>query len=44
MARYIKEVDTDENTVRSRQEICDGSGTLVEVHEKYPVAQGHRKV
>jgi hypothetical protein len=31
-ARYLKEVDANEN----RQ--------LVEVHEKYPVDKGHRKV
>ncbi len=43
-ARYLKEVDADENTVRFWQEIYDDTGKLVEVHEKYPVAQGHRKV
>lgn len=43
-ARYLKEVDTDENTVRFWQEIYDDTGKFVEVHEKYPVDQGHRKV
>ena len=42
-ARYVKEVDANENTVRFRQEIYDETGTLVEIHEKYPVDQGHRR-
>jgi hypothetical protein len=41
-ARYVKEVDAAEDTVRFRQEIYDGSGALVEVHEKFPVDRGHR--
>ena len=43
-ARYVKEVDPDEVTVRFYQEIYDGTGKLVEVHHKYPVDQGHQKV
>ncbi|MCX8089925.1 MAG: hypothetical protein N3I86_03180 [Verrucomicrobiae bacterium] len=43
-ARYIKEVDAGEKTVRFWQEIYDDTGRLVEVHEKYPVDRGHRKV
>ena len=43
-ARYVKEVDADENTVGFRQEIYDDSGELVEIHEKYPVDRGHRRV
>jgi len=43
-ARYIKEVDRNENTVRFWQEIYDDAGKLVECHEKYPVDKGHRKV
>ena len=43
-ARYLKEVDADENAVRFWQEIYDDTGKLVELHEKYPVDQGHRKV
>ncbi|NGZ61045.1 MAG: hypothetical protein CV081_11170 [Nitrospira sp. LK265] len=43
-ARYVKEVDTREVTVRFYQEIYDESGRLVEVHDKYPVDLGHRKV
>lgn len=43
-ARYLKEVDADESTVRFWQEIYDNQGKLVEVHEKYPVDKGHQQV
>lgn len=43
-ARYLKEVDGSETTVRFWQEIFDEQGRLVEVHEKYPMDKGHRKV
>lgn len=43
-ARYIKEVDAEETTTRFRQEIYNERGELVEIHEKYPVDTGHRKV
>ena len=43
-ARYVKEVDADEVTVRFYQEIYDGTGKLVEVHHKYPVDHGHQTV
>ena len=43
-ARYVKEVDADEVTVRFYQEIYDGTGKLVEVHHKYPIDHGHQKV
>lgn len=42
-ARYLKQVDRDERTLRFWQEIYDDSGRLVEVHQKYPVDEGHRK-
>ncbi len=42
-ARYLKEVDGREITVRFWQEIFDGQGRLVEIHEKYPVDRGHQK-
>ena len=42
-ARYLKEVDASEATVRFWQEIYDDRGNLVEIHEKYPVDRGHRK-
>ena len=44
MARYLKEVDANELTLRFWQEIYDGQGKLVEIHEKFPVDKGHRKV
>ena len=43
-ARYVKEVDADELTVRFYQEIYDDTGKLVEIHNKFPVDQGHQKV
>jgi hypothetical protein len=43
-ARYLKEVDREERTLRFWQEIYDENGRLVEVHEKYPVDKGHQKV
>jgi hypothetical protein len=44
VARYFKEVDSAENTLRFWQEIYDDKGRLVEIHEKFPVDKGHRKV
>ena len=43
-ARYLKEVDAQELTLRFWQEIYNEQGKLVEVHEKYPVDKGHQKV
>jgi hypothetical protein len=43
-ARYVKEVDADESTVRFYQEVFDSGGRLREIHEKYPVDLGHSKV
>ena len=43
-ARYLKEVDANETTIRFWQEIYDEQGRLAEVHEKYPIDKGHRKV
>ena len=43
-ARYVKEVDANETTVEFHQEIYDENGRLIEVHRKYPVDLGHRKV
>ena len=43
-ACYFKEVDDAETTLRFWQEIYDAAGSLVEVHEKYPVDKGHQKV
>lgn len=44
LARYWKEVDASETTLRFWQEIYDETGRLVETHEKFPVDKGHRKV
>jgi hypothetical protein len=43
-ARYLKEVDADEMTLRFWQEIYDDTGKLIEIHEKFPVDKGHQKV
>ena len=43
-ARYVKEVDASEDTVRFYQEIYDESGRIREIHEKFPVDLGHRKI
>lgn len=43
-ARYVKEVDAEENTVKFFQEIYDSKGDLIEIHEKFPVDKGHRKI
>ena len=43
-ARYVKEVNADETTYRFYQEVYNNHGELVEIHEKYPVDTGHRKI
>ncbi len=43
-ARYLKEVNAQETTLRFWQEIYDDQGKLAEIHEKYPVDKGHQKV
>lgn len=43
-ARYVKEVDVSELTVRFQQEIYDPYGRLVEIHKKYPVDKGHKQI
>jgi len=43
-ARYLKEVDAQEQTTKFWQEIYDKNGQLIEIHEKYPVDTGHRSV
>lgn len=44
LARYFKEVDSSEATLKFWQEIYDEKGELVEVHEKFPVDKGHQKL
>ena len=41
-ARYVKEVDVSENTLRFYQNIYDERGELVEIHEKFPMDKGHK--
>lgn len=41
-ARYLKEVDAEDRTLRFWQEIYDDTGMLVEVHQKYPADLGHQ--
>jgi hypothetical protein len=43
-AIYYKQVSDTEETLAFWQEIHDGTGRLVEIHEKFPVDKGHRKV
>lgn len=43
-ARYVKTVDQNEVTVSFRQEIYNENEILVEVHEKYPIDNGHIKI
>jgi hypothetical protein len=43
-ARYVKEVNGEEQTIRFYQEIFDDEGGLVEIHEKFPIDTGHQKV
>jgi hypothetical protein len=40
-ARYLKEVDSHESTLRFWQEIYDEMGKLVEIHQKFPVDEEH---
>ncbi len=43
-ARYVKIVDADERTRSLVQEIYDRDGRLIEVHEKFPIDKGHRRI
>ena len=43
-AKYIKEVNAEEETIKFYQEIFDDKGILIEIHEKFPVDKGHRKI
>lgn len=42
-ARYVKEVNEREETLKFYQEVYDKDGRLVELHEKYPEDKGHQK-
>ncbi|MCL5062229.1 MAG: hypothetical protein M0Z70_03660 [Nitrospiraceae bacterium] len=43
-ARYVKEVNASEETVRFYQEIYDEHNSLVEIHEKFPMDKGHKAI
>jgi hypothetical protein len=43
-AKHVKEVDDEERTIRFYQEIYNDQGELIEIHEKYPIDKGHRKL
>ena len=43
-ARYVKEVDENEQTLSFYQEIYDEQGKLVEIHHKYPIDKGHQEI
>ena len=40
-ARYVKEVDKSERTLKFYQEVYNDKDRLVEIHEKYPINKGH---
>ena len=43
-ALYLKEVNSEEITLRFWQEVYDEKNILQEIHEKYPVDKGHQKL
>jgi hypothetical protein len=43
-ALYIKEVDSNEETIKFYQEIYDDQNKLVETHVKFPIDTGHVKM
>ncbi len=43
-AKYSKEVNNEEVTIKFWQEVYDDKNVLKEIHEKYPVDKGHKKV
>ena len=43
-AKYLKEVDSEEVTIKFWQEVYDDKNILKEIHEKYPVDTGHKKL
>lgn len=40
--RYVKIVGKDENTISFVQGVYDDDGSLIEIHQKYPVDTGHQ--
>lgn len=43
-AKYCKEVNSEEVTIRFWQEVYDEKNIIREIHDKYPVDKGHKKV
>ena len=43
-ARYVKEVDDKEETLKFYQEVYNDRDDLIEIHEKFPIDKGHRKI
>jgi hypothetical protein len=43
-AVYLKEVNADETTISFVQEIYNAAGELIELHKKYPIDEGHKKI
>ena len=43
-ALYLKEVNSEEITLRFWQEVYDEINILREIHEKYPTDKGHKKL
>ncbi len=43
-AKYLKEVKSNEEIIKFWQEVYDENNILKEVHEKYPVDKGHKKI
>ena len=41
---YLKEDNSEEITLRFWQEVYDENNILREIHEKYPVDKGHKKL
>ena len=43
-SKYLKETDVDEIMIKFWQEIYDENEILKEIHEKYPIDKGHKKL
>jgi hypothetical protein len=43
-AKYVKEVNFEETTISFKQEIYNDRNELIEIHEKFPIDKGHKKI
>jgi hypothetical protein len=43
-AEYVKTVNKQEETILFIQNIYNEKGKLVEIHEKFPIDKGHKKI